>query len=82
MTLVSGSIGEIVVDACIQKINSAAGIGTLLSNDFGFLKRLALVESNFGDSPANPLGGIWQVNQTNFFNSNIVYFANQTSACH
>ena len=62
MTLVPGSSGVDVVDACIQKINSFPKIGSLLSNDFGFLKRLALVESNFGESTANPQGGIWQVN--------------------
>ena len=61
MTLVSGSRGMDVVDACIQKINSVPGIGALLKNDFGFLKRLALVESNFGLTTVNPQGGIWQV---------------------
>ena len=49
------------MDACIQKINSVAGIGGLLKNDFGFLKRLALVESNFGQITVSPQGGIWQV---------------------
>ena len=61
MTLVSGSSGVDVVDACIQKINSIPGIGILLSNDFGFLKRLALFESNFGEATVNMNGGIWQV---------------------
>ena len=62
LTLVPGSSGEDVVDACIQKINSVSGIGSLLSNDFGLLKRIALVESNFGKSTPNSQGGIWQVN--------------------
>ena len=64
MTLVSGSSGVDVVDACIQKINSITGIDKVLSNDFGLLKRIALVESEFGNSTENPQGGIWQVQES------------------
>ena len=51
-----------VVDATILKIDSVSGDGDLLRNDFGFLKRIALVESNFGDGALQYVdGGIWQV---------------------
>jgi len=49
-----------VVDATLVKINSISG--TLVQNDFGFLKRIALVESSFGDGTLQyQNGGIWQV---------------------
>ncbi|CAK8678126.1 unnamed protein product [Clavelina lepadiformis] len=61
LTLVPGSSGEDVVDACIQKLSAIS----LFSNDYGFLKRIALVESKFGSNStvinANPTGGIWQI---------------------
>ena len=53
------------MDAAIQKLNSVQNVGNLLKNDFGFLKRIALAESNFGQSfsgnVANRQRGIWQV---------------------
>ena len=60
LTLDPGSKGVDVVDAILVKINSASEEG--LKNDFGFLKRIALVESNFGEAtPIHKKGGIWQV---------------------
>ena len=53
------------MDAAIQKLNSAQNVGNLLKNDFGFLKRIALAESNFGQSfsenDTSRQKGIWQV---------------------
>ncbi|XP_076799833.1 uncharacterized protein LOC143444925 [Clavelina lepadiformis] len=61
LTLVPGSSGEDVVDACIQKLSAIS----LFTNDYGFLKRIALFESKFGSNStvinANPTGGIWQI---------------------
>ncbi|CAK8678124.1 unnamed protein product [Clavelina lepadiformis] len=72
LTLVPGSSGEDVVDACVQKLSAIS----LFSNDYGFLKRIALVESKFGSNStvinANPTGGIWQIttNITQAINNN------------
>lgn len=62
-TLISGAKGEDVVDACIQKFNNAPEVSKILNNDFGFFKRIALVESDFGKKENLPIdkGGIWQV---------------------
>jgi len=51
------------VDATLLKIsNVARAKKALLQNDFGFLKRIALVESNFGNATLQQEnGGIWQV---------------------
>jgi len=59
LTLVAGANGESVVYACIQKLSTLA----TLTNDFGFTKRIAYVESRFRNSKngQNNLGGIWQV---------------------
>ena len=59
-TLVSGSTGVDVVDACVQKLNTIKS----LSNDFGLIKRIAYVESEFGTltGVGNNAGGIWRVN--------------------
>ena len=61
-TLTPGASGVDVVDACIQKIQA---VFPEFGPDFGFLKRLALVESQFGIDQevmnSNPSGGIWQV---------------------
>ena len=59
LTLVADASGESVVDACIQKLSTLK----TLSNDFGFIKRIAFVESEFGKSKIgrNNLHGIWQV---------------------
>lgn len=78
-TLVSGATGEDVVDACIQKINNIPAVSVILNNDFGFFKRIALVESNFGQSTNLPFvqGGIWQVDiyELNLsFDTCIIYF--------
>jgi len=58
-TLVPGSTEVEVVDACIEKLNSLS----TLTNDFGLTKRIAYVESRFGNltSGASDVGGIWQV---------------------
>ena len=62
LTLQSGASGVDVVDATILKIDSVSADGDLLQNDLGFLKRIALVESNFGDEVGQyEDGGIWQV---------------------
>ena len=45
-TRIAHSSGVDVVDSCIQKINSVSGTGSF-SNNFVFMKRLALAESNF-----------------------------------
>jgi len=60
LTLLSGATGVDVVDACIQKLNTIK----LLSNDFGLTKRIAYVESEFGNLPGigSCDGGIWRVN--------------------
>ena len=61
MTESPNEIGEDVVDATLQKI------GYYLNRERKptFLKRIALVESDFGQNQhvmkLNPLGGIWQV---------------------
>ncbi|XP_076802484.1 uncharacterized protein LOC143446634 [Clavelina lepadiformis] len=64
LTLVAGQSGVDVVDACINKLSAIP----LFSNDFGFLKRIALVESDFGSNTTtinvNPAGGIWQISTT------------------
>jgi len=59
LTLVPGSRRESVVDACIQKLSTLS----TLTNDFGFTKRIAYVESMFAssDNAQNNRGGIWQV---------------------
>ena len=53
--------GEDVVDATVRKIQAVFNAG----QDYTLMKRLALVESNFGESnavmTAFPQGGIWQV---------------------
>ena len=56
-TLVAGATGADVVDAALLKIDAVTG----LRNDFGFLKRIALVESSFGATTGQNLEGIWQV---------------------
>ena len=68
LTLDAGSRGVAVVDATLVKINSALKKAKEdLKNDFGFLKRIALVESNFGEANlAHPNGGIWQVGESLF----------------
>jgi len=60
LTLVSGATGVDVVDACIQKLATIKS----LSNDFGLTKRIAYVESEFGNlaGVGNHPGGIWRVN--------------------
>lgn len=75
----SGATGEDVVDACIQKINNIPAVSVILNNDFGFFKRIALVESNFGQNTNLPFvqGGIWQVGIYElilFFDISIIYF--------
>ena len=61
-TIVSGSTGVDAVDATLLKIGSVVGFGVELQNDFGFLKRIALVESNFGNATLQHQNrGIWQV---------------------
>ena len=58
-TLTSGASGEDVVDACIDKLNHL----DVFPNDFGLMKRIAKVESDFGQNygAASPTRGIWQV---------------------
>jgi len=57
--MVPGSTGVAVVDACIEKLNSLS----TLANDFGLTKRIAYVESGFGNSTsgASDVGDIWLV---------------------
>ena len=54
--------GEDVVDACISQMAEKLSV---TPNDFSLLRRLALVESNFGNNEEavkrNSAGGIWQV---------------------
>ncbi|XP_076803428.1 uncharacterized protein LOC143447287 isoform X2 [Clavelina lepadiformis] len=59
LTLVSGSNGEDVVSACIQKLENLG----VFSSDFGLMKRIAYVESNFGTNftSKEAARGIWQI---------------------
>ena len=61
-TLKADSKGYDVVRATLLKINSATQLKNDLRNDFGFLRRIALIESKFGDETTQHRnGGIWQV---------------------
>ena len=61
-TLVADATGADVVDAALLKIDAVTGFNVVLRNDFGFLRRIALVESSFGETTGqNQLEGIWQV---------------------
>ncbi|XP_054168885.1 uncharacterized protein LOC128966097 [Oppia nitens] len=68
LTLVPKSIGQDVVDASIAKVNQIK----LFADDSGFLFRLALVESNFGENPrtfnatTNNGPNIWSVDGQKF----------------
>ena len=59
--MVSGSVGEEVVDAVIGKLRSILAA----RSDYDLLRRIAAAESNFGMDTKimsdNPNGGIWQV---------------------
>ncbi|XP_076799831.1 uncharacterized protein LOC143444923 [Clavelina lepadiformis] len=59
LTLAEGSFGEEVVQACLQKIDSLFAF----SNDFGFMKRISFVETEYGRnySNRNKKRGIWQI---------------------
>jgi len=58
------STGENVVDAALARIEEAL---TINSDDYSLMRRIALVESNFGEDssyePSNENGGIWKVLQ-------------------
>ena len=59
-TTVINANGVDVVDAALRKMSNVNSVS--LQNDFRFLRRIALVESNFGAlTSQNPNGGIWQV---------------------
>ncbi|CAG7836562.1 unnamed protein product [Allacma fusca] len=65
-TLETEAYGEDVVDAVISKI------GLLFGNDHHFLKRLALVDTQFGNLSADNLdGGIWKVTEEDFTSTKV-----------
>ena len=71
-TLKADSKGYDVVRATLLKINSASQLKNDLRNDFGFLRRIALIESKFGDETTrHQNGGIWQVK---IFSNNLKVF--------
>lgn len=82
-TLISGAKGEDVVDACIQKINNAPEVSKVLNNNFGFFKRIALVESDFGkrENLLINKGGIWQVGLFANLNQNFALLFSHFQCC-
>ncbi|XP_054168961.1 uncharacterized protein LOC128966171 [Oppia nitens] len=73
LTLVPGSIGQDVVQASLAKVNQIK----LFADDLGFLFRLALVETNFGQNPRtfatnnnntknNESPNIWSIDEQKF----------------
>ncbi|XP_054168963.1 integrin alpha-E-like [Oppia nitens] len=66
--MVPGSIGQDVVEASIAKVNQIK----LFADDSGFLFRLALVESKFGENPqtfadqTNKSPNIWSIDSQKF----------------
>ena len=61
LTIVAGTIGEDVVDSVIDKIKDSC----VFQNDYLFLKRLAYVNSHYGQNAhtyrSGYDGGIWQI---------------------
>ena len=57
MTLVSGAIGKDVVLDTVNKIEDSM----IFPENFGFLRRMAAVQTNDGTSAAPARGGIWGV---------------------
>ena len=59
-TLEEGAKGEDVVIATVNKISDSG----IFQDDFQFLRRMAYVETNFGETATPGSGGIWAVSQT------------------
>jgi hypothetical protein len=66
LTLEPKAKGVDVVTACLRKMKRLGAF----PDDYGFIRRVALVESSFGDMNStyrdNYFGGIWQLDQINF----------------
>jgi hypothetical protein len=66
LTLQPKAKGVDVVTGCLRKMKRLGAF----PDDYGFIRRVALVESSFGDMNStyrdNYFGGIWQLDQINF----------------
>jgi hypothetical protein len=56
------AVGSDVVQATVNRISESG----IFADDFGFLRRMAAVESNDGQPPAFGLGGIWRISESEF----------------
>ena len=62
MTLQSGAIGENVVLTTVKKIEDSG----IFPENFGFLRRMAAVETGDGEMFINGTGGIWRIDTQSF----------------
>ena len=62
LTLEEGATGDHVVIATVNKISESG----IFQDDFQFLRRMAYVETNFGETATPGSGGIWNVSENVF----------------
>ena len=62
LTLEEGATGEDVVTTTVNKISDSG----IFQDDYQFLRRMAYVETNFGETATSGSGGIWAVSEDVF----------------
>lgn len=61
-TLIANQTGEDVVDASISRVQDTC----IFTNDLQFMRRVAYVETTFGNDKETNKGGIWQLTEAEF----------------